>query len=118
MDSHKDVHIPGIWKKALHKTKSLYLLQEHSMTFKGIITDKVNAYTKTLTWKQLGLDAPGETQALIFEATIPKSRNEFMFNQYKDGLVKNHSVGMKYVQIEMAINTKIIKKNLPFGINT
>lgn len=110
MDSHKDVHIPGIWKKSLTQNKELYLLQEHSMTFKGIITDKVNAYTKTLTWKQLGLDAPGETQALIFEATIPKSRNEFMFNQYKDGLVKNHSVGMKYVQIEMGINSDDYKE--------
>lgn len=110
MDSHKDVHIPGIWKKSLADTKEFYLLQEHSMTFKGIITDKVNAYTKTLTWKQLGLDAPGETQALIFDATIPKSRNEFMFDQYKNGLVKNHSVGMKYVNIEMAINDEDYKE--------
>lgn len=110
MDSHKDVHLPGLWKKSLSESKDLYLLQEHSMTFKGIITDKVNAYTKTISWKELGLNAPGETQALVFEATIPKSRNEFMFNQYKDGLVKNHSVGMRYVQIEMAVNDEDYKE--------
>lgn len=104
LDSHSDVHFPGIWKKSLNENKDVYLLQEHSMTFKGIISDEVQPFTKTMTWKSLGLDIPGETQALIFNANISKSRNEFMFNEYKLGRVKNHSVGMRYVKIDMAIN--------------
>lgn len=104
MDSHSDVHFPGLWKKSLNENKEVYLLQEHSMTFKGIISDEVNPFTKTISWKSLGLDIPGETQALIFNANIQKSRNEFMFNEYKLGRVKNHSVGMRYVTLDMAIN--------------
>src|SRR5688500_13580500 len=46
MDSHSDVHISGLWKKSLQETKELYLLQEHEMTFEGIITDEVKAFTK------------------------------------------------------------------------
>lgn len=104
LDSHSDVHFPGIWKKSLSENKGLYLLQEHSMTFKGIITDDLVAFTKKITWKSLGLDIPGTTEALIFDATISKNRNEYMFGEYKQGFVKNHSVGMRYVKIDMAIN--------------
>jgi hypothetical protein len=110
MDSHKDVHIPGIWKKSLQENKDLYLLQEHSLTFKGIITDKIKAYTKKMTWRSLGLNIPGETEALIFDATLAKTRNEYMFNEYRLGHVKNHSVGMRYVVIEMAINDEDYKE--------
>lgn len=104
LDSHSDVHFPGIWKKSLSENKGLYLLQEHSMTFKGIITDNLVAFTKKVTWKSLGLDIPGSTEALIFDATISKARNEYMFGEYKQGFVKNHSVGMRYVKMDMAIN--------------
>jgi hypothetical protein len=104
LDSHSDVHIPGLWKKSLQETKELYLLQEHEMTFAGIITDQVKAYTKKFTWQELGYDAPGMTEALVFESTIDNERNTFMFDQYRKGYVKNHSVGMRYVILELAIN--------------
>lgn len=47
---------------------------------------------------------PGNTQALIFESILRKSRNEYMFEQYRDGHVKNHSVGMRYHDIVLCIN--------------
>lgn len=110
MDSHDDVHIPGLWKKSLSQTKTLYLLQEHSMTFEKIITDKVQALTKNITWKDLGYDAPGMSEVLIFNCELEANRNTFMFNEYKLGRVKNHSVGMRYVIIEMAINNADYKQ--------
>jgi len=110
MDSHSDVHIDGLWNKSLSQTNLIYLLQEHSMTFKGIITDEVKAFTKTYSWKDLGFDAPGNTQALVFDAVIDKNRNEFMFDQYRKGYVKNHSVGMRYVKIAMCINDEDYKE--------
>lgn len=103
-DSHKDVHIPGIWKKSLSENKGLYLLEEHKLSFRGIITDDLKAFTKTMSWKSLGLDAPGNTEVLIFDATIPQDRNKYMYEQYKLNRVKQHSVGMLYVRIELAIN--------------
>ena len=110
MDSHKDVHVDGLWKKSLQENKIMYLLQEHSMSFKGIISDEVKAYTKKLTWKSLGIDAPGETEALLFDATISADRNSYMFDQYRKGNVKNHSVGMRYMHIELAINDEDYKE--------
>jgi hypothetical protein len=110
MDSHQDVHLPGIWKKSLSELKLTYLLQEHSMTFKGIITDEVKAFTRKMTWRSLGLEIPGETEALIFDATIPKDRNTFMYNEYRMKRVKNHSVGMSYVDLVMCINDEDFKE--------
>lgn len=106
LDSHGDVHIDGIWKKSLSENKSIYHLQEHMMKFDKVITDEVNAYTKSMTWKSLGFDYDGNTQALVFDSTIDKARNEFMYDQYTKGYVKNHSVGMRYVKMDMAINSE------------
>lgn len=105
-DSHGDVHIPGIWNKSLAEKRSLYLLQEHKMTFDHIITDKVTPRAEDVSWKKLGVDIEGKTQALIFDNEIDADRNPFMFNQYAKGRVKNHSVGMYYVKIDLAVNDK------------
>lgn len=113
MDSHKDVHLPGIWKKSLKENKRIMHIQEHQgNSFDKIISsgDDLKAYTKTMTWKQLGFEAEGKTQALIFDSLVKSSRNKFMFDQYKDGYVNNHSVGMRYVKIVMAINNENYKE--------
>jgi len=105
MDSHDDVHIPGLWKKSIKELKSVYHIQEHQMKFDKIITDEVVAQTKMMKWRDLGFDYDGETEALIFDSTIPKDRNPFMFEQYAKGYVKEHSVGMRYVQLFLCINS-------------
>lgn len=104
MDSHSDVHLPGIWTKTLQERKNVYLLQEHSMTFDKIISDDVKASAEYATWVELGFPYEGKTQALIFNAKIKKDRNPFMFEQYAKGYVKEHSVGMRYVKIDLAVN--------------
>jgi len=105
MDSHSDVHIKGLWKKSIKEKKDLYLLQEHKLTFADIITDKVKASTKTYSWKDLGLDKDGETEALVFDVELDKERNEFMYKQYQKGYVKQHSVGMRYVELFLCVNS-------------
>ena len=105
LDGHGDVHIKGLWKKSLNEQKNLYLLQEHKMSFDHIISDNVKAYTKTMKWGDFGVNLEGETQALVFDSEIEKSRNPYMFEQYTRGYVKNHSVGMRYVQLHLCINS-------------
>lgn len=105
-DSHSDVHIKGLWTKTLKETKDLYLLKEHRMAFEDIITDEVKAKVENTTFKDIGVDLEGNTQALVFNVIIDKYRNPYMFEQYAKGYVKNHSVGMRYVKIALAINTE------------
>jgi hypothetical protein len=105
LDSHDDVHLDGIWNRSVKNTRNLFLLEEHKMSFKTIISDNVKATVEDLPWKSVGVKADGTTQALVFNAVIDKDRNEYMFGQYLKGYVKNHSVGMRYVKLDLAINS-------------
>lgn len=106
LDKHGDVHIPGIWNKSLSENKMIMHLQEHEMEFDKIIADgqDLKAYVKNYNWTELGYNYAGVTEGLTFESTIRRKRNEFMLNQYANGWVKNHSVGMYYVKFDFAIN--------------
>lgn len=105
-DHHKDVHIPGLWKKSISENKLIYHLQEHEMKFDHIISDMVTASTQQMKWTDLGYDYKGTTEALIFDSRIETGRNAYMAEQYAKGYVKNHSVGMQYVQIVLAMNSE------------
>jgi len=104
MDSHQDVHVKGIWNKSLKMDNHPLLLQEHEMKFAKVISDNVIASVLNTSWKDLGFKFSGETQALMFKSMIEEARNKFMFDQYGKGFVKNHSVGMRYINLSIAIN--------------
>ena len=105
IDSHCDLHVNGLWKKSVKEAKGLYLFQEHKYSFDKIISDKVQASTQIMSWKDLGYNYEGETEALIFDAEIDPSENELMAVKYKKGKVKNHSVGMRYIKLLLCINS-------------
>ena len=107
LDSHGDVHIPGLWKKTLSENKNVLLLREHSMKFENVLAQNVTAYTKRMTWKALGYEYEGSTEVLLFETTIQrKDYTSFMIDRYLEGDVKNHSVGMRYGDLLLCINSE------------
>lgn len=117
MDSHCDVHIAGLWKKSLEQNrKGFYLLREHKANFENVIAHQkdVKAYTEFRNWADLGEPYEGQTECLIFEATIKKEVNPFMFEQYQKGYIKNHSVGMRYIKLELAIYDEEDEKEMDF----
>ena len=112
MDSHGDVHIDQLWNKSLKDNKNFYLVKEHNFGFDGIISDNVKAFVKQMSWHELGINYEGKTQALIFDSLIDKedtTRPE-MFEAYRKGKVKQHSVGMRYVKIDLAVNDERYEK--------
>lgn len=108
LDSHNDLHISGIWNKSIsdNNGKGFLHLQEHECEFEYVISDNAKASVMQMKWKDLGYPYSGNTEALIFDSLIEKKRNDFMYNQYLNGWVKNHSVGMRYVKMELAINSE------------
>jgi hypothetical protein len=106
IDSHNDLHINGIWNKSVSDNKTFLHLQEHEREFDKVISDSAIGTVESMTWKSLGFPYNGKTEALIFNSNVQKKRNEFMFNQYSNGWVKNHSVGMRYVRMELAVNSE------------
>lgn len=107
LDSHRDVHVKGIWDKSLKENKRIMHVQEHkSYSFDKIISsgDDLKAYVKNFSWKDLGYDFEGKTQALMFDSKVRKDRNSYMHEQYAKKFVDNHSVGMYYVKLLTCIN--------------
>ena len=75
------------------------------MNFENIISDEVEVRVEKFNWKDLGFNYLGETECLVFYATLKKDRNPYMFGQYAKGYVKEHSAGLRYIQLELAINS-------------
>jgi hypothetical protein len=67
-----------------------------------------------MTWAELGVKTNGSTQAVIFETDVMRSYNEKIFNQYKFGKINQHSIGLQYVKIELAINDEDSEKEFDF----
>lgn len=105
LDGHGDVHIDGLWKKSLKEARYIPLLKSHSWDFESVITDDVKAKAELMSWSSLGAKFDGDTQALVFDAEVDPTRNPFMAEQYRKGYVRNHSVGMQYVTLYLAMNS-------------
>ena len=106
IDSHYDMHVKGIWNRSVFLNPKTMHLQEHQRTFDHIISDEAVPMVKTMSWKALGMPYEGKTQVLIFQSPVKEERNEFMYEQYKKGWVKQHSVGMRYVDYVWCINSE------------
>lgn len=122
-DSHHDVHIDQLWNKSIRETKINYLVREHRLDFDNIISDDVHVFVKQIPWRELGYDAPGTTQALIYDAIIDRDNSPVMFDKYLAGKVRNHSVQMRYVKVQLAVNNpdyeeyKVWEKYAPDIVN-
>jgi len=112
LDSHGDVHIKGLWNKSLKENKMIMHIQEHQLKFDKIIADGKDLKTsvKTMSFKELGYKMDGDTQVLFFDSIVKRNRNLYMFKQYADGNVQNHSVSMRYVKMELAVNNEDYKE--------
>ena len=116
LDSYHDLHVAGLWNKTLsdHANKQFPLLQEHRTSFENVISWNTKTYTQSIAWKDLGYDFEGVTEALVMEAQIKKSENPVMFKAYREGHVTEHSVGMQYVNLALAIKDEDDQKEIDF----
>lgn len=107
-DSHDDVHIDQLWNKSIKETKDNYLVKQHDFSFDGIISENVKVFTKQIAWHELGYNYEGNTQALVYDSIIDRedmpANTATMFDAYRKGRVKQHSVGMRYVNLTFALN--------------
>lgn len=105
MDSHDDVHVGSTFGKSIgEKVGKIWHLHDHEqkMTAKVGIPERI--YEQEVKWRDLGISKDGSTTSLMMDSTILKDYNKMMFNEYKSGNVDQHSVGMYYVKVDLALN--------------
>jgi len=108
LDSHQDLHIKGIWDDSIPEVQGkIYLVNNHELNHKEVIAypESINISTKIVSFRSLGVDSDLETQLLVFDAEIKQEINSLMYERYLKGLVKQHSIRMSYVGIQMALKS-------------
>ena len=105
MDSHDDVHFKGIFSKSIKEngTKVLHL-HDHVHELAAKVGTPLEVYEKAVSWADVGLKTGGMTTALLMDTRIEKERNPNIFKDYLSGSINQHSVGMQYVKIDLAVN--------------
>lgn len=104
-DSHMDVLLPGCWDKSIKERKGFIPhLHDHVHTLDAEVGDVVDIYSQTISLTELGLSKSGTTEVLVFETDIRKDYNEKVYYKYLKGKVKQHSIGLQYVKLGLAIN--------------
>jgi len=105
MDSHYDVHLNGIFSKSISERKNKILhLHDHLYQTTAKVGKFEDVYEKEIEWMDLGINKLGRTMALFGDSNIYKDLNSQIFNQYLKGEIDQHSVGMVYVKVELAID--------------
>ena len=114
-DSHYDVLAEDCFTKSVQENgpegkNTIHHLHDHEYSLEGKIGKPRRIYGEVMRLSKLGFRSAIKTaQALIFESEIIKSWNQKVFEQYKDAAINQHSIGMQYVQLELAINDEEYK---------
>ncbi|WP_430897645.1 MULTISPECIES: hypothetical protein [unclassified Paraflavitalea] len=114
-DSHMDVLLRDSAKKSMKERKGLIPhLKNHDYTLESELGDVKSIYYEDIALRDLGVNKPGSAQCLIFETNILKSCDEKIYYKYLQGRVKQHSIGLQYMKLELAINDPDSEKEFDF----
>lgn len=106
IDSHMDVLSADAYTESIqNKGTSIPHIADHEWKAASEVGDVQKVYTQEMSLKELGLDQEGTTTVLVFETLVKKSYNEKIFNGYKDGRIKQHSIGLKYQALKLALDS-------------
>lgn len=104
-DSQMDVLLENSAKRTIQQRKGMIPhLANHEHKLESQVGDVENIYLLMVALKDLGLKNEGATQCIIMESTVRSDYNPKVFNLYKKGKVKQHSIGLSYVEIYLAVN--------------
>jgi len=114
IDNHLDLHMPEIWNKTVSDNPYSYHLKQHKAEFENVISSKAKSYNEKTNFNKIGLDIDFKTTININEFILEKSKMPFMFDTYINGDVKQHSIGMIYVNIDLAYYDEQSEKQMAF----
>jgi hypothetical protein len=110
MDSQKDVLLRESSKKTIKDGNGRLHLKDHTYKLEAEVGDVVNVYLQDVSLTELGLQKAGTTQCIIYESDVQKSYDEKVFTKYKKGKINQHSIGLRYADLKMAINDEDYKE--------
>jgi spore coat protein CotF len=105
LDSHGDVHVGNTFKKSIsERAKKVLHLHDHIHNVIAKVGEFETIKEVTVAWTDLGVAKEGTTKILLATSKIQSRRNKNIFDQYLNKEIDQHSVGMRYVDIQLAVN--------------
>lgn len=125
IDSHMDMLLPDAAKRSIEQRKGkIPHIHDHIHEITAKIGEVQDILLSQLSFAELGIKGTGQTQAIVFVTDVIKLYNEKVFNQYLLEKVNQHSIGLQYMKLTLAINDPDAKeefaeweKNFPNVIN-
>lgn len=114
IDSHMDLHIPGIWNKTVKDNPTNPVLKQHERMFESVIANKARNFNQNMNFKDIGVDIDFPIQANLNEFVVDRKTQPLMFDKYAAGEVEQHSVGMMYVDFDIAYYDETSQKEMDF----
>lgn len=108
-DSGMDVLTEGCYEESVNaKGNRLPHIKNHAWDdCTSHVGDVVAVYTQKKYLKDLGLvDRSGRTTVLMWETNIRKDYDERVHKFYANGKIDQHSIGLQYLEIFLAVNNK------------
>lgn len=107
-DSYMDVMIKDNWNKTISDKAIVYHLKNHEYSTDDIVGKNPELYTKIMPMEYFGIKSDVQkAQALMMRSVVPRSYDSKTFLLYQDGQIKQHSIGLRYLQIALCLNSSL-----------
>ena len=105
MDSHLDVSLKGSFTRTVNGgAKNARFLEDHKQLVCGIIGTNKGVRVEEVSIRQLGYDKDGSTECFIMTVEPKEKYSKSTYYKYQDGEIKEHSIGLMYDKITLAVN--------------
>lgn len=112
MDSHSDVHLgrgeegdTAIFTESIkNRVNKVFPIDQHNWSLDGKMGKTIALYEAPISWRALGVGKTGMTEGLFADAEIHKAKNPRRYEDYLNDEVDQHSVGMRYLDMILAVN--------------
>lgn len=106
LDSHGDVHVEGCFTKSIKENlDKIYHLDNHKHSFSDIVGKFESIEEMPVKWLDLGVSKSGNTICLVGTSEVEEDYNCKVFEAYKENKINQHSVGMQYIKMDLAVNS-------------
>ena len=105
LDSHGDVHVKGCFTKSIKENVGkIFHFDNHEHSFNSKVGNVKTVKEVNVNWTDLGVQKDGKTICVIGETELVEDYNCQVYDAYKNNEINQHSVGMQYVNLQIAVN--------------
>lgn len=111
-DSYTDVMIKDNWNKSINDVgasgeKIMYHLKNHNYSTDSIIAKDASLYSKMVDLSRFNIKTDiKKAQALMMSSTVVAEYDKKCFLLYRDGQVKQHSIGLQYIKLYLCLDSE------------